>query len=105
MYMLHVWRSLTEFVVARPLHMLYRCSRQFYFVQADVATEEGCSTLASEADRLMGCIDGLVSISSATKLCGVSCGLVIVLPQPSYVSLRVAHGSTLSPSVSPGVRI
>lgn len=35
---------------------------QFFFVVADVATEEGCSTLAAEADRRMDGIDGLVSI-------------------------------------------
>lgn len=37
------------------------CTRQFHYVPADVATEEGCSRLASEANRLMGGIDGLVS--------------------------------------------
>lgn len=37
------------------------CIPQFHYVPADVATEEGCSRLASEANRLMGGIDGLVS--------------------------------------------
>lgn len=38
-------------------------AQQFFFVVADVATEKGCSTLASEADRRMDGIDGLVSRS------------------------------------------
>ncbi|CAM9503348.1 unnamed protein product [Pylaiella littoralis] len=42
------------------------CRKLFYFVPADVATEEGCSRLASEADRLMGHIDGLVNCAAWT---------------------------------------
>lgn len=39
---------------------------QFFFVVADVATEKGCSTLASEADRRMDGIDGLVNCAAWT---------------------------------------
>lgn len=48
---------------------------QFFSVVADVATEEGCSTLAAEADRLMDGIDGLVSFLSVPRhvsMCPVS---------------------------------
>ncbi|CAM9675388.1 unnamed protein product [Laminaria digitata] len=41
-------------------------SCQFHYVPADVATEEGCSRLASEANRLMGGIDGLVNCAAWT---------------------------------------
>lgn len=67
-----------------PISMLHRRSRQFYFVPADVATEEGCSNLASEADRLMGCVDGLVSIASTTKLFSVFLRLRRCLRQSGY---------------------
>lgn len=72
----------------RPISMRYRCLRQFHFVPADVATEEDCSRLASEADRLMGCVDGLVSISSAAKLCSVLCDSAVACDK----SFRVANG-------------
>ncbi|CAM9228632.1 unnamed protein product [Ectocarpus fasciculatus] len=39
---------------------------EFFFVPADVAKEEDCSRLVSEADRLMGCIDGLVNCAAWT---------------------------------------
>ncbi|CAM9951314.1 unnamed protein product [Ascophyllum nodosum] len=42
-------------------------SCQFYFALADLATEEGCSGLASEAERLMGAIDGLVNCAATTE--------------------------------------
>ncbi|CBN78054.1 conserved unknown protein [Ectocarpus siliculosus] len=41
-------------------------SCRFFFVPADVAKEEDCSRLVSEADRLMGCIDGLVNCAAWT---------------------------------------
>eukprot|EP00903_Cladosiphon_okamuranus_P011734 g11033.t1 len=53
-----------EKAVARLAEHTPSC--QFYFVPADVATEEGCSRLASEADRLMGCVDGLVNCAAWT---------------------------------------
>eukprot|EP00904_Undaria_pinnatifida_P007461 jgi/Undpi1/3845/HiC_scaffold_16.g07214.m1 len=50
--------------VARLSELSPSC--QFHYVPADVATEEGCSRLASEANRLMGGIDGLVNCAAWT---------------------------------------
>lgn len=98
------WAVISDGVRSRPVSMLYLCSRQFYFVPADVATEAGCSRLASEVDRLMGCVDGLVSAHQPqNSAASFATPLLRVTSLPPSLSFRVAHGSTLLPNaVLPG---
>lgn len=49
-------------LVGLPVSPTVLVSDQFFYVRADVATVEGCTKLAEEADRLMEGIDGLVSV-------------------------------------------